>query len=103
MSEQFTFTAPAKEKVKRRAHIGVVGSGDLEILLELPDREAAVVDVTTKVSGHRKTWEAVLHRFFERHNCAVHIEIRDYGATPGTVWLRLEQAIELAQREQDTP
>ncbi len=32
--EQLEFTYPAKRKVNKRAHVGVVGSGDLEVLLE---------------------------------------------------------------------
>ena len=32
--EQIEFDYPAKRKVSRRAHVGVVGSGELEVLLE---------------------------------------------------------------------
>ncbi len=98
MIETFTLSCPGEQPVERRAHVGVVGSGDLELLLE-PNTGAGVeISITTRVSGHRKTWEAVLHRFFDRHPYAVKVEIRDSGATPGTVWLRLEQGIELATR-----
>jgi malonate decarboxylase delta subunit len=36
----------------------------------------------------------VLDRFFSRFQHAARIEINDFGATPGTVTLRLEQAAE---------
>jgi malonate decarboxylase delta subunit len=36
----------------------------------------------------------VLDRFVSRFQHAAHIEINDFGATPGTVTLRLEQAAE---------
>jgi hypothetical protein len=32
--EQIEFNYPAKRVVRKRAHVGVVGSGDLEVLLE---------------------------------------------------------------------
>ena len=97
MIENFSLSFPGSVQVSVRAHLGVVASGDLEILLE-PRDEGAIVTVTTVVSGHRKTWEAVLARFFERHPYAVKLEINDHGATPGVVALRLEQAIELANK-----
>ena len=98
MTETFTRSFPASTAVRGRAHVGVVASGDMEVLLE-PQLQGASVRVVTMVSGHRKTWEAVLSRFFERHPYAVAIEINDHGATPGLVGLRLEQAIELAMKE----
>ena len=86
---------PAEQAALRRGHVGVVASGDLEILLE-PSPDEVTVSVVTNVSGHRKTWEAVLQRFFTQYPVRVRVEISDHGATPGTVWLRLEQALELA-------
>jgi malonate decarboxylase delta subunit len=102
MTETFTLSFPAVNAVVERAHIGVVASGDMELLLE-PAPSGAQVRVVTMVSGHRKTWEAVLTRFFERYPYAVAIEINDHGATPGLVWLRLEQALELALKESPCP
>ena len=37
---------------------------------------------------------SVLDRFFAKYDGAVRIEINDAGATPGSVQLRLEQAVE---------
>lgn len=92
--EKMTFVYPADEPAPRRAHVGVVGSGDLEILLELsPDRQAHVT-VTTCVDGYGAIWKRVLDRFFSRYRGAASIEIRDFGATPGMVALRLEQVVE---------
>jgi malonate decarboxylase delta subunit len=85
-----------------RAHVGVVASGDMELLME-PAVGLATVTVLTTISGHRKIWEAVLGRFFERHPRAVKVEINDHGATPGLVWLRLEQALELSLKEAICP
>jgi malonate decarboxylase delta subunit len=74
--------------------VGVVGSGDLEVLLEpSPDGRAHVL-VRTSVTGFQPVWRNVLERFFARFEGAAKIEINDFGATPGTVMLRLRQAAE---------
>jgi malonate decarboxylase delta subunit len=48
----------------------------------------------TSVDGFGKTWKLVMDRFFSRYQYAASIEINDFGATPGAVSLRLEQAVE---------
>jgi malonate decarboxylase delta subunit len=92
--ETLSFTYPARGSISRRVHIGVVGSGDLEILLEPSTDGAAHVSVTTSVEGFEAVWRNVLDRFFSRFDGAAAIEINDFGATPGVVMLRLEQAAE---------
>jgi malonate decarboxylase delta subunit len=92
--EVIRYQYPARRTVSQRAHVGVVGSGDLEILLEpSPDQHAHVL-VNTSVDGFEPVWKNVLESFFSRFDCAASIEINDFGATPGTVMLRLEQAAE---------
>lgn len=92
--ERLSFTYPARELVTRRAHVGVVGSGDLEVLLQPSSDQHAHVSVTTSVDGFATVWKNVLDRFFGRFEGAALIEINDFGATPGVVMLRLEQAAE---------
>jgi malonate decarboxylase delta subunit len=95
--EKLTFEYPATQPVPRRAHVGVVGSGDLEILLEQsPDQRAHVV-IRTSVDGYGHVWKAVLDRFFGHYHDAAVLEINDFGATPGVVTLRLAQAVEASQ------
>lgn len=96
--EQFEFDYPAKRKVAKRAHVGVVGSGDLEVLLEPSDSTTSSVRIRTSVDGFKTSWKAVLDRFFARYDGAVRIEINDAGATPGVVFLRLQQAAEASER-----
>jgi malonate decarboxylase delta subunit len=100
--EEFTFSHLASIPVMRRAHVGVVASGDLEILLQPAQADASVL-VRTCVPGHQAIWRAVFSRFFERWPYVVSIEINDHGATPGVVWLRLEQALELAHGGSERP
>ena len=92
--EQIEFDYPAKRTVSKRAHVGVVGSGDMEVLLEPIGGATAHVSIRTSVNGFRDTWKAVMDRFFMNFDGAVRIEINDAGATPGNVLLRLEQAAE---------
>jgi malonate decarboxylase delta subunit len=92
--EVLNFSYPARRTVRGRVHVGVVGSGDLEVLLEPSRDEHTHVAVTTSVAGFAVVWKNVLDRFFSRFDAAVAIEINDFGATPGVVMLRLEQAAE---------
>ncbi len=89
-----TFEYPAKNPALHRAHVGVVGSGDLEVLLEPSSNEIATVQICTSVDGYGNIWKAVLDRFFAKYSVQSVIEINDFGATPGMVALRLEQALE---------
>lgn len=92
--ETLEFKFPAKAKAKGRAHVGVVGSGDLEVLLQPLDTSVAQVRIRTSVPGFSEQWKAVLDRFFMTYDGAAAIEINDAGATPGVVSLRLAQAVE---------
>ncbi|MDV6378578.1 malonate decarboxylase subunit delta [Sporosarcina sp. GW1-11] len=94
--ESFLFTYPARKSIDRPAHVGVVGSGDLEIILEPNDQSTTEVSIRTHVTGHKATWEAVIQRFFEQHDIAANVKINDFGATPGMVAMRLAQAVEVS-------
>jgi malonate decarboxylase delta subunit len=97
--EQFKFDYPqAKRPVSKKAHVGVVGSGDMEILTEPSKSGAAQVTVVTSVNGFGVSWKAVLDRFFASYEGAVRVHINDAGATPGSVMLRLQQAVEVIEK-----
>ena len=86
---------------KEKAIIGVVASGNLEVLLERVLPEAACeVDITTPLSGYDETWEAVVAEFVERSSPGgLRISINDGGARPDTVFLRLMQGSALMEGE----
>ena len=75
--------------------VGVVGSGNLEVLLEPhPDASHCVMAITTSACGFGPIWQAVAEDFHARHGlCGVAVSINDMGATPAVVSLRLEQAV----------
>ena len=97
--ENFTFTFPAINKIDRFAHVGVVGSGDLEVLMEPSSDLQTEVIIRTGIIGFETTWESLIQRFFTQHEIAAKVKINDFGATPGVVKLRLEQALEVATNE----
>ncbi|CAB3789451.1 malonate decarboxylase subunit delta [Pararobbsia alpina] len=99
--EQLRYDYPATRPVTRRAHVGVVGSGDLEVLLSPSGSADAEVVIRTSVDGYAHVWKSVLDRFFTRYDGAVRLELNDFGATPGIVMLRLAEAVEAS--EGDTP
>jgi malonate decarboxylase delta subunit len=96
--EQIEFDYPAKRKISQRAHVGVVGSGELEVLLEPGEGARSQVFIRTSVHGFQETWKAVLDRFFAKYDGLVRIQINDAGGTPGSVMLRLEQAVEVSEQ-----
>jgi malonate decarboxylase delta subunit len=74
--------------------VGVVGSGNLEVMIEpLADSAQCRVDVITSAQGFAPIWAAVMQDFQDRHSLAgIAISINDMGATPAVVSLRLDQA-----------
>ena len=95
--QTLTYTFPGKTGCtikKEWSHTGVVGSGDLEILLEQKAQAGAVsVQVVTPVHGFEYIWEAVLKDFVEENQIGdLAVSINDNNATPFVVSLRLKQA-----------
>lgn len=93
---EFELTSPAPNAAPRaRAIVGVVASGNLEVLVErvpLAGRCQALID--TSISGYGRTWQAVLTDFAARHAAGdLRVSINDAGATPAVVSLRLDQAL----------
>jgi malonate decarboxylase delta subunit len=77
--------------------VGVVGSGNLEVMLEAtPAAEShlCAVHVETSARGFGPIWQAVMDDFHARHPLAgVRVSVNDMGATPAVVSLRLDQAV----------
>lgn len=95
-SLHFTFDGGTVSAGARACIVGVVASGNLEVLIEpTPTAAGCSIDINTAAVGYATIWEAVLRDFFERHPLAdVRISINDAGATPAIVALRLDQAVE---------
>lgn len=74
---------------------GVLGSGNLEVLVEPADLGGRVrVEVQTAAVGFGAIWQAVLGDVFARWQVGdIRVSINDAGATPAVVALRLDQAL----------
>ena len=93
--ETLNFQFPAALVGRGRALVGCVSSGDLEVLIEPGVAGQLDIQVLTSVNGSAARWAQVFERLFDgRALPAVRIDIHDFGATPGVVRLRLEQAFE---------
>lgn len=84
---------------KQPALVGVVGSGNMEVLFEPRELQGHIdFHVETSVSGFDATWQAVLGAFAAKHRLGdLLVTINDAGATPPVVSLRLTQAVEELQ------
>ena len=93
-------SAPAERSGASSTLCGVVGSGNLEILLRQSNEPTVcTVEVKTAARGFGDTGQAVLDAFATTHAAGgTRIAINDMGATPAVVTLRLAQTLSDYQR-----
>ena len=90
----FSFSGGRPAGVFAPVLVGVVGSGNLEVMLEPAEGGACAVRVETSARGFGAIWQAVMDDFHARHPLAgVRVSVNDMGATPAVVSLRLDQAV----------
>lgn len=101
--ENLQFSYPAGTPAARKVLAGVVGSGDLEVLIEPGEAGRTRILVSTSVDGSGHLWQALFDRIFPAMTGApsMNVEINDFGATPGVVRMRLEQAMESLHQTDD--
>jgi malonate decarboxylase delta subunit len=96
----FTLKAPtAAGGTRAEAIVGVVASGNLEVLVErtLPS-DTCTLEIATAAHGFRVVWEAVVKDFVARRAAGgLRISINDNGARPDMVALRLAQGVRLIE------
>lgn len=97
--EKLNFKFKGTEQVKNRSHVGVVASGDLEVIIKPTTNSESTLNIVTGSDGFKEVWKNVLTRFFDRYPLIADFEINDFGATPGVVNLRLTQAMEALKDE----
>lgn len=91
----FCFDSAPVRPAADPALCGVVGSGNLEILVQTGEQPATCqIRIKTSARGFGQTWQAVLGSFAASHAAGgTAIAINDMGATPAVVTLRLAQAL----------
>ena len=91
---QFSFDGGRALPPFAPALVGVVASGNLEVLVEPAVGTGCRIDIDTSARGFGPIWEAVLRDFHARHGLGgLAVSIHDMGATPAVVSLRLDQAV----------
>ena len=80
---------------RTQAIVGVVASGNLEVLLErVSPADVCTIDIATAAHGFGMVWDAVVRDFVARRSAGgLRISINDGGARPDTVALRLAQGV----------
>ena len=90
----YTFSGQRPAGAVAPVLVGVVGSGNLEVMLEPAAGPNCDIRIETSARGFGSIWEAVARDFHQRHPLAgVRVSINDMGATPAVVSLRLDQAV----------
>jgi len=103
--EKLTFqfqTNRSAAGAKKQAIVGVVASGNLEVLLERTSTPGECsIEISTAAHGFGPVWEAVLTDFIGRRPTGgLRISINDGGARPDTVALRLAQAVRVIEEDE---
>ena len=94
----FTYSLTTPPIQGKRTVCGVVGSGNLEVIVE--GNTTTTFEVATSVGNFQAIWQSVIDDFVnEYHPAGLKFILNDNGATPFTVSLRLRQAIEQFQTE----
>jgi malonate decarboxylase delta subunit len=100
---RYELTAPrVAGGVRPMALVGVVASGNLEVLVERGGpADRCTIEIATAAHGFGELWAAVMADFVERRAAGgLHIAINDGGARPDTVALRLAQAVRLIEKSE---
>jgi malonate decarboxylase delta subunit len=97
--EKFAKSFPSKplgaKTAKPWALAGVVGSGNLEVLIERGGKPSSAMEchIETSIPGYKASWLAALADFARHYPAGgTKVTINDQGAPPVLVNLRLRQA-----------
>lgn len=93
---EFEFESEATQTINKDwSHMGVTGSGDLEVLFEKQDLGGKVkAKIVTPVRGFDAVWQKMIQKFVDETGVGnISIEINDDNATPIVVYMRLRQAL----------
>lgn len=93
---KFEFDSKGKNTIpKEWVHTGVVGSGDMEIILSHKEQNGKIsVVLVTPVTGFNHIWEKVINKFLTDNELSdLLIEINDNNSTPFIASMRLKQCL----------
>ncbi|KTD55341.1 biotin-independent malonate decarboxylase subunit beta [Legionella quateirensis] len=94
-SLEFNFELKGQKALGKRVVCGVVGSGNLEVIIEENDHQRTQFHIDTAVENYKQIWSMVIDDFVKEYQpVGLKFTINDNGATPPVVSLRLRQALE---------
>lgn len=98
---KFKFENGKKQVNTKPFLVGVVSSGNLEILIEsISLNNAFEIEIRTPIRGFESVWEAVIKDFQLQWDFSnLRFTINDMGATPSIVNLRLTQAAQALSQD----
>ncbi|KTD09021.1 malonate decarboxylase subunit delta [Legionella gratiana] len=92
---EFRFTLPGNRLRGKKTVCGVVGSGNLEVIIEENDTSETLFMIQTAVEHYKPVWKMVIGDFVNRYKpVGLQFTLNDNGAMPAVVLLRLSQALE---------
>ncbi|MCW8400066.1 biotin-independent malonate decarboxylase subunit beta [Legionella sp. PATHC038] len=92
---EFRFTLSGARLQGKKTVCGVVGSGNLEVIIETNTTSETIFTIHTAIEHYKPVWKMVIGDFVNQHQpVGLQFTINDNGATPAVVLLRLGQALE---------
>ncbi|CAM3057575.1 malonate decarboxylase subunit delta [Legionella steigerwaltii] len=92
---EFRFTLSGERLQGKKTVCGVVGSGNLEVIIETNDTSETIFKIQTAIEHYKPVWKMVIGDFVNQHQpVGLQFTINDNGATPAVVLLRLGQALD---------
>ncbi|QEY52379.1 biotin-independent malonate decarboxylase subunit beta [Legionella longbeachae] len=92
---EFRFTLSGNRLRGKRTVCGVVGSGNLEVIIEENHTSETLFMIQTAVDHYKPVWKMVIGDFVRQHApIGLQFTLNDNGAMPAVVLLRLTQALE---------
>ena len=97
---QLSYSVNHTAQRKVQVQVGVVASGDLEVLLVSDDSKQLKVSIISSADNSKARWEALFNRLIGQDEFfGAQMTIHDFGATPGVACLRIEQSLEEARHD----
>ncbi|KTD40361.1 biotin-independent malonate decarboxylase subunit beta [Legionella parisiensis] len=92
---EFRFTLPGERLQGKKTVCGVVGSGNLEVIIEENTTSETIFTIQTAIDHYKTVWKMIIDDFVNQHQpVGLQFTLNDNGAIPAVVLLRLSQALE---------
>ncbi|MGM9454551.1 biotin-independent malonate decarboxylase subunit beta [Legionella bozemanae] len=92
---EFRFSLPGERLQGKKTVCGVVGSGNLEVIIEENTTSETIFTIQTAIDHYKPVWKMVVGDFVNQHQpVGLQFTLNDNGAIPAVVLLRLSQALE---------